>query len=72
MDRLNRDLTFFRRELEKEKDPLRRELILEQMVEVEKSILEILREERRQAERENRNLQEALEACLRARSRATS
>ena len=64
MRNLEQDLRFFEQELERERDPFRRNLILGQICEIKQEILNNLRRERAQAERENRNLQEALEAAI--------
>jgi lysyl-tRNA synthetase class I len=64
MRNLEQDLRFFEQELERERDPFRRNLILGQICEIKQEILNNLRRERAQAERENKNLQEALEAAI--------
>ena len=64
MDRLERDLLFFKQELERERDQFRRNLLLGQIRDIEEEILADLRRQRARAERENKNLQEALEAAI--------
>ena len=61
MDRLDRDLTFFTRELERERDSFRRTLLLCQICRVESQILASMRAERAELERQNRNMEEFLE-----------
>ena len=63
MRNFERDLRFFERELEKEEDPFKRNLLLGQIRDIKMEILQNLRRERAQVERENRNLQDALESC---------
>ena len=67
MKNFERDLRFFERELEKKEDPFKRNLILGQIRDIKMEILQNLRRERAQVERENRNLQDALESCLKAK-----
>ena len=67
MRNFERDLRFFERELEKEEDPFKRSLLLGQIRDIKMEILQNLRRERAQVERENRNLQDALESCLKAK-----
>jgi phage shock protein A len=67
MRNFERDLRFFERELEKEEDPFKRNLLLGQIRDIKMEILQNLRRERAQVERENRNLQDALESCLKAK-----
>jgi hypothetical protein len=61
MERLEADLRFFRLQLETERNQFRRNLILGQIRDVEQSILNRLRQQRAQLERENKNLQDMLE-----------
>ena len=67
MRNFERDLRFFERELEKEEDPYKRNLLLGQIRDIKMEILQNLRRERAQVERENRNLQDALESCLKTK-----
>jgi phage shock protein A len=67
MRNFERDLRFFEGELEKEEDPFKRNLLLGQIRDIKMEILQNLRRERAQVERENRNLQDALESCLKAK-----
>ena len=64
MDRLEQDLRFFRRALDEERDQFTRNLILGQIRDVQQEIVNLLREERRRVERENQNLQEALNSAM--------
>ena len=65
MDRLEEDLRYFRQQLEVERDPFRRN----QIRNVEAEILNLLRQERQQLERENRNLEDALELAKRMKKK---
>ena len=67
MDRLNRDYAFFRQELENEQDQFRRNLVLGQIHDIQLRMLRLLRLKRQQAERQYKNLHEALDACQEAR-----
>ena len=69
MDRLEEDLRYFRQQLEVERDPFRRNLIIGQIRDVEAEILNLLRQERQQLERENRNLEDALELAKRMKKK---
>ena len=60
MDRLETDLRFFRQELENERDQFRRNLLLGQIRDVQQQILNTLRAERIRVERQNQNLEDAL------------
>ena len=62
MERLERDLRYFKLALEAEEDPDRRRLILEQIQQVEQSILNLLQQQRAQIQRENEFMRRALEA----------
>ena len=61
MERLERDLTFFKRALEEERDPERRRLLMIQIRNIETEILRLLREERARVMRENAFMQKALD-----------
>ena len=52
---------FFKQELEREADQFRRNLLLQEIRTVETKILDLLREQRAQIERENRFMQAALD-----------
>ena len=69
MDRLERDLIFFELQLEMESDPFRRNLLLAQIRDIEEQILAYLRRQRDRAERQNRNLQDALEAAIKMKKK---
>ena len=69
MERLEQDLLYFRRELETERDPFRRILLLGQIRDVEQDILNLLVQERIQAERENKNLQDALDFAMKMKKK---
>jgi hypothetical protein len=69
MERLEQDLRFFRQELENEHDPFRRNLLLSQIRDVEQEIVNLLRQQRAQVERENRNLREALEDAMKKKKK---
>ena len=61
MDRLEKDLKFFTLEYEKEKNLFRKNLLLSQIRDIKQEQLNLLKEERRRCEIQNRNLQEALD-----------
>ena len=61
MERLERDLTFFKRALEQESDPERRRLLLIQIRNIERDILTLLTEERARVRRENECMRKALD-----------
>ena len=61
MERLQRDLTFFKRALEEERDPERRRLLMIQIRNIDTEILRLLREERARVMRENALMQKALD-----------
>jgi malate synthase len=61
MDKLERDLEFFKMELEAENDPLRRTLIEEEITKIKWKILHTLREERKELDRQNENMQKRLD-----------
>ena len=69
MERLEQDLRFFRQQLETERDQFRRNLILGQIRDVEREILNLLREERAQLELENKNFQDALDDAMRMKKK---
>ena len=60
MDRLERDLRYFKLELAREQDPFRRNLLLVRIRDTERQILDLMRAESARLERENRNMEEAL------------
>ena len=61
MDRLEEDLRFYLRELEMENDPFRRRLIQQRIVATQRAILSLMIEERDEIERQNSNMERALE-----------
>ena len=62
--RLEKDINFFKQQLKKEKNQFMRNMLLSQIRDVRQQQYNILQAERRQAERENQNLKEALEMAL--------
>ena len=69
MERLEQDLRFFRQQYDTERDHYRRLLLLSQIRDVEQDIVTLLRQERQQAEQENKNLQEALELAMKMKKK---
>ena len=65
MDKFEQDLRCFRSELERENDPFRRDLLTQEITRVERLILDHLREERNCIDRENRNMEAALDIIRR-------
>ena len=61
MEKNENDLTFFKLALEQERDPQRRMLLLQQIRDVKQEILQRVREERARVQRENENMQKALD-----------
>ena len=61
MERLEEDLRFFRRELERENDPFRRQLLQQRIVVTQRAILALMSEERERIDRQNSNMERALE-----------
>ena len=61
MDRLEEDLRFYLRELEMENDPFRRRLIQQRIVATQRAILSLMIQERDEIERQNSNMERALE-----------
>jgi len=57
MDRFARDLLFFKRELENERDQVRRRLLEQQIVEVEMAILAQLQQERESLRQQTERLE---------------
>ena len=52
--------SYFKQELERETDPFRRNLLLQEIRRVEQRIIELMQEERMRVEQENRNMETAL------------
>ena len=69
MDRLERDLRYFKLELSREQDPFRRNLLLTEIRNTEQKILDLMREESARLSRENRNMEEALDMLQKAEAR---
>ena len=61
MERHERDLRFFKYQLERENNPFRRNLLLREIARVEQQILDLMRQERDRINRENSLMEEALE-----------
>ena len=61
MERLEEDLRIFRRELERENDPFRRRLLLGRIAVTEQAILALMVKERERLQRQNANMERALE-----------
>ena len=66
MDRLEADLVFYQRELEGEDDPFRRRIVQQRIVATQRAILALMTAEREELDRQNRNMERALE-LIRAR-----
>jgi hypothetical protein len=69
MDRLEKDLKFFTLEYEKEKNLFRKNLLLSQIRDIKQEQLNLLKEERRRCEIQNRNLQEALDFAMKMKKK---
>ena len=61
MERLEEDLAYFQRELERENDPFRRQLLQQRIVVTQRAILALMSEERERIDRHNSNMERALE-----------
>ena len=61
MDKFEQDLRYFRYKLERENDPFRRNLLLREIARVERLILDHMCEERNCIDRENQNMEIALD-----------
>ena len=61
MDRLESDLRFFMRELEGEEDPFQRRIIQQRVVATQRAILALMVQEREELDRQNSNMERALE-----------
>ena len=61
MDRLEADLAFYLRELEGEIDPFRRRIVQQRIVATQRAILALMTEEREELDRQNSNMERALE-----------
>ena len=69
MRNFEQDLRFFQQELERERDPFRRNLLLKQICDIKKEMYKEVREERAQLERENKNFSEALDAVTKTKKK---
>jgi protein subunit release factor B len=69
MRNFEQDLRFFEQELERERDPFRRNLLLKQICDIKKEIYKEVREERAKLERENKNFSEALDAVTKTKKK---
>ena len=61
MERLEADLAFYLRELEGEIDPFRRRIVQQRIVATQRAILALMTEEREELDRQNSNMERALE-----------
>ena len=61
IQRLNEDLRFYKRELEREQDQFRRNLNLQRIAATQRAILALMKEERSRIDRENANMEFVLE-----------
>ena len=61
MDRLEADLRFYLRELDGEDDPFRRRIIQQRVVAMQRAILALMTQEREELDRQNSNMERALE-----------
>ena len=61
MDRLEADLAFYLRELEGEIDPFQRRIVQQRIVATQRAILSLMTEEREELDRQNSNMERALE-----------
>ena len=61
MDRLEADLNFYLRELEGEDDPFRRRMVQQRIVATQRAILALMTQEREELDRQNSNMERALE-----------
>jgi protein subunit release factor B len=69
MRNFEQDLRFFEQELERERDPFRRNLLLKQICDIKKEMYKEVREERAQLERENKNFSDALDAVTKTKKK---
>ena len=65
MDKFEQDLRYFRYKLERENDPFRRNLLLQEIARVERLILDHMCEERNRIDLKNRNMEAALDIIRR-------
>ena len=61
VERLEEDLRYYNRELEREHDPFRRRLIQQRIAATQRAILALMVEERKRIDRENANMEICLE-----------
>ena len=64
MDRLEADLNFYLRALEGEDDPFRRRMVQQRIVATQRAILALMTQEREELDRQNSNMERALEIIL--------
>ena len=65
MDKFEQDLRYFRYKLERENDPFRRNLLLQEIARVERLLLDHMREERNRIDLKNRTMEAALDIIRR-------
>ena len=61
IERLEEDLRYYTRELEREHDPFRRRLLQQRIAATQRAILALMTEERNRIDRENTNMEICLE-----------
>ena len=61
MERLEEDLRFYMRELERENDPFQKWLIRQRIAATQRAVLALMIEEREEVQRQNANMERALE-----------
>ena len=61
MERLEADLAFYLRELEGEIDPFQRRIVQQRIVATQRAILSLMTAEREELDRQNSNMERALE-----------
>lgn len=69
MDKLERDLAFFTQQLERERDPFMRIVLLGQIQNIKEQIFNLRRREVEQLRRENQNLQDAIDAAMKRKKK---
>ena len=61
IERLNEDLAYYLRELERENNPFTRRLLQQHIAATQRAVLAVMTEERERIDRENTNMELALE-----------
>ena len=61
IERLEEDLRYYTRELERENDPFRRRLLRQRIAATQRAVLALMIEEREEVQRQNANMERALE-----------